>query len=122
MTRSPEPDPCEARSAETGSKPVITLPELAHRLGQSADWLYRCWEEICRQDGMPRPLTSVTARGKPGSRRQNLKWDRASIELWIQLRNPPEIRAAFGHAPSVAANDTGPARNREADELARRMV
>lgn len=101
---------------------VLTLPELARRLGQSPDWLYRCWEALCDTDGMPRPLTSVTARGKPGSVRQNLKWDRQSIELWIQLRNPPEIRAAFGHAPATPANDTAPGRDPEAEDLKRRMV
>jgi hypothetical protein len=101
----------------------MTIAELARRLGQSPDWLYRAWDNLCLKDGMPRPLTSVTARGKTGSTRQNLKWDRQSIELWIQLRNPPEIRAAFGHAPARPANDAAPAATDSAsDRLARRMV
>lgn len=102
--------------------PVLTLPQLAARLGQSSDWLYRCWQELCKQDGMPRPLTTVIARGKHDTKRQNLKWDRASIELWIKLRNPPEVRAAFGLSPDLPANDTSPAPESPRGRLARRMV
>lgn len=100
--------------------PVLTAADLAARLGQSTDWLYRAWPDLCAMDGMPRPLTRVTARrkGADGKQRRGRKprliWDRAAIETWIALKQPPAIRAALcqalGQPVPMAANENTPAR------------
>ena len=99
-------------------KPFYTVDDIAARIGLSADWIYRAWQKMCDQDGMPTPIASVSARGK----RAPLKWDARGFEIWLALKQPPEVRVAMGLPPAAPANDTGPAFEDHGAELDRLLV
>jgi len=99
-------------------RPHRTVEGIAWRLGLSPDWIYRAWKRMVRDDKMPSPVVSVSARGK----RAPLKWDARGFELWMALQQPPEVRMAMGLAPATPANDTGPSFDDDADTLDQLLV
>lgn len=83
----------------------FTLAELAGRIGKSLDWFYRPGNlDGLYAEGMPRPLS---ARGWK-------KFDRVSMEAWLQRHHP-----ANGGA---AANDRLPPPEPANDEAWRRRI
>lgn len=87
-------------------KPYRTIEGIAWRIGLSKDWIYRSWKTMIRMDGMPAPITRVSARGRKG--RQPLRWDARSFEIWLASTQPPEIQANLGLLPGIPANENRP--------------
>lgn len=76
---------------------VLTQAQVAAGLGVTEDWFYRNRARLMREEGFPPPLPLGIA---------GMKWDPLAIELWMNSKLPPDLRAML--APPAPPAAPGP--------------